>query len=125
MQQPLIPQDLNEYASFHEGACYDVYGPPPNGLASDYHWRLFAEYPIEKIDSPTELARWMREEIKMWAEEGQPKRYNDMFTSPIQEPVVLIEHEGKAYLWDGWHRCGASALRGLATVPAVVGKRLG
>jgi hypothetical protein len=65
----------------------------------------------------------MVEEIDMWREEGQPDRYADMFDRPIEEPIIVVEIDGVAYLWDGCHRTGAAVTRGLTDLPAIVGRR--
>lgn len=58
----------------------------------------------------------------MWADEGDPERFDCILQEPIQEPVVVaVEVNGRAYLWDGNHRVGGSLLTGRKTVPAIVG----
>lgn len=115
------PVDLEDYARGYEGACTDIVGPPPNGRASDYEWRYEPNYPMAKFGSSSEWSEWMREEIKMWAEEGQPDRYDDEVANPIREPVIAVEVDGKATLWDGNHRVGGSAIAARPTIPAVIG----
>lgn len=98
--------------------------PPEAGLKADaYHWTYEPAYPVSKIHpGPEAWADWMKEEIKMWGEEGEPNRYGDMFDRPIEEPIIIIEVDGKAWLWDGCHRTGAAAMRKLPTLPAIVGR---
>lgn len=108
---------------YTKGWSIVVHGDPPEaGMPADrYEWHYDPAYPLDRIAcGPWD--EWMKEEIKMWAEEGQPDRYDDMFDRPIEEPIVITQVNGQGWLWDGCHRVGASVLQGLKTIPAIVGR---
>lgn len=95
--------------------------PPEAGMpAENYVWHFDPAYPVAKL-AGGDWGQWMKEEIKMWADDGQPDRYDDMFDRDIYEPIVITEVDGQGWLWDGCHRTGAATLRGLTTLPAIVG----
>jgi hypothetical protein len=116
------PEKLRQFAALWEGAIQDEH-------AGDFDWCFVEEFPLERIgdnitDTPSTWASWMKGEIAMWADEGQPDRYADMFDQDIDEPVVVhVDAGGKGHIWDGCHRVGACAMRGLASIHAVVGVR--
>lgn len=63
----------------------------------------------------------MKGEIKMWKDEGEPHRFKDMIGKKIKEPIHVVEHGDKSYIWDGNHRAGAAFLSGHTHIPAIVG----
>lgn len=106
-----------------------VDGPPeaqqPAGM---YSWSYDRSYPVAWITAGDNVSgidgweNWMRNEMKMWTEEGQPDRYDSMFSEPIYDPVILVETNDIGYLWDGCHRTGASVMQNRQTIPALVGR---
>lgn len=59
--------------------------------------------------SRKEAAAWMANEIEMDEAEELHRDWRALLTEPIREEVVLlIRDDGKAYIWDGWHRAAAS-----------------
>ena len=113
-------KELVIYASHWENAMYgedDLMGRP----AAEYDWTT-VDFPISDIESaPEDWVAWMKEEIAMWVDEGQPDRFDDMFDQPIRDKVVLVVDAGRGFLWDGYHRTGASVMKGETTVRAVIG----
>ncbi len=113
-----------------QGHSLVVAGPQEAMLSADrYSWSYDPTYPVARITPGAghrndEWADWMREEIKMWTEEGQPDRYDSMFSEPIYDPVILVEINNTGYLWDGCHRTGASVIQHHKTIPAIVGHLL-
>lgn len=96
---------------------------PRGRPAVDYDWTIVPDFSISSIASaPGDWAEWMREEISMWTQEGDPSRYDALLDRPVEEEVCLVEIDGKGYLWDGYHRTGSSVIRGVAGVPALVGR---
>ncbi len=90
--------------------------------AKDFEWRLDPNYPLSNLNPEVDKVEWMKEEIEMWADEGEPNRYDDEIKGPIRDPIIVIEIEnGVGEIIDGWHRTGGSALAGRTTIPAVVG----
>lgn len=113
-------------ARAYQGAIYDI-GEPGGGKVEDFNWHVDPHYNInKKIDSltPQQRVEWMQAEIKAWADEGEPDRFDDMLDEPIVEEIIAVEEkDGATFLWDGNHRVGASLLTGRTTVPAIVGIR--
>lgn len=92
------------------------------GPATRYTWRFEPSYSILKLTPPADSwAEFMTREIESWSNEGDPHRYDDEVNNPTREPVVIVEVDGRAYLWDGNHRVGGTALGGRSIVPAIVG----
>lgn len=113
---------LNRYAADWQGAC-GTSDQTGYKSAEAYDWVFCPDYPISRLELGVKgMAVWMHDEILMWADEGQRDRYADMLgEAPIEDAVVVGDAGGRGYIWDGWHRCGACAIRGVSTVPAVVG----
>ena len=96
-------------------------GEPGYCLATEATWQRIDGYDLARVADHQGWKDWFALEVTMWAEEGDPKRFEDMMSGPILEPVVILEREGVAYVWDGNHRIGAAITRGLATISAYVG----
>lgn len=123
--KPWVQAELREYARPHRHMYEDRVGHPANRDVDAFVWRFEPRFRVDRpIDrsSPAERAAWMREEMRMWADEGQPDRYDGMLRGPIEDPVVAVVVGGEAFLWDGNHRVGARVLMGKKTIPAVVGR---
>ena len=99
-------------ASGHPDACHHE---------DDYDWRYEPNYPISNLNPEVDKVEWMKEEIEMWDEEGQPNRYDDEIKGPIHNPIIVVEINGVGEIVDGWHRTGGSAMAGRETIPAFVG----
>lgn len=113
--------DLEQVAAYWEGMMFDP-SEPRGKPAPAYRWRLEPNYRIDRIEDPCmDWSGWFQEEVQAFAEDGDPHRFDSMLDRPIQEEVILVEHEGRAWLWDGWHRTAASAHVGREHVPAIVG----
>jgi hypothetical protein len=117
----MSPEQLRGMAAYWQDAIQDA-------KADDFDWHFDPAFPISNINggddtlNPEGWATWMKDEIQMWAEEGEPDRYDDMFGHRIEEPVVLhLDKSGHGHIWDGCHRTGACAMQGVATIPAIVG----
>jgi hypothetical protein len=85
-----------------------------------YHWTYEPNYPLDRLGDYWE--EWWEEELKMWADEGQPDRYDDELKNEIREPIIAVEVDGKGYIWDGCHRTAASIVTGRKTIPAFIGR---
>lgn len=88
-------------------------------------WRVENAYPLAQV-CPTEEERqvwidWINAEIKMWAEEGQPDRFNDMADGKIVEHAVILVRDSQHYIWDGNHRVASAIKAGALTIPAIIG----
>jgi len=117
---------LEVYAKAYQGALFTK-SDPAGGNASDYSWRFHPTYPLHfflhEKESKKQWIAWLQEEIKMWEEEGQPDRFQDLLTEDIYDPIIAVHLGKKAYLWDGTHRVACSISRELPYVPAIVGTR--
>lgn len=120
----MTPEQLEAEARGWEHACQ-------NELASDFNWHFDPAFPLDKVafeeGTPESRETWiefMKDEIEMWKEEGQPDRFDDLLHEDIHTAIVLhIGSDGRGYVWDGCHRTGATAMKGLPTIAAIVGVR--
>ena len=94
------------------------------GPATRFSWREEPNFPIDRIAGKHNIVQYFERDQKAWAEDGDPGYYDDMLNEPIQEPVIVVQIGGLAYLWDGNHRIAASILTGRTTIPAYVGTPL-
>jgi hypothetical protein len=96
--------------------------PEAQHPAEAYYWTYDPAYPIAKINGGDEWGEFLKSEMQMWAEDGDAHRYDDMLDRPIEEAIFIVEVNGVAWLWDGCHRTGATVLKGLPTIRAIVGR---
>lgn len=116
------PSVLSVYASAYMRGMGATSHPEAIRHEDEYNWRYEGAYPIANIAPTIDWAAFMDEEIEMWAEDGQPARYEDELTNPIRDPIIIVEvSDGHAEIADGCHRVGACAKTGRSTIPAVVG----
>jgi hypothetical protein len=109
--------DWRSYAQGYEHECC-------NEVAGDFTWSYASDFPLSQLeDSDFDLREWMRAEIAMWRDEGQPERFAEYHLADDVPIVVHLDDDGRGRIWDGWHRSGARALKGMSTIPAVVGER--
>lgn len=112
-----------EYASMY---CHDQYiiGEPGFANPETLDWFIVPNYPIERLVDKVDL-EWFTQERKMWLEEGQPERFNDMINNPIIEEIIIYDNGIQGYTWDGNHRVGATLYKGLTSIKAIVGIKKG
>ena len=115
---PASRKDLEERAQQY--ADQFEAGHPAAGPASRFGWTLEMITIDQITDAPD--ADWMKAEIDMWAEEGEPDRFQDLLTEEIRSPVVAVAVEGGLFLWDGLHRIGALAMTGRKEIQAMIGR---
>ncbi|MBK6616400.1 hypothetical protein [Ottowia sp.] len=114
---------LRVWASEHEGACY---GPGEDGYckASEAEWSLawlgMADL-SNCFDSPEDAGSWLDEEIKSEESEGLNRGWRRLLSEEIREEVCVLIRDGRAHIWDGWHRVAASLATG-RLVKAIVGR---
>jgi len=72
---------------------------------------------------PAEDGRtFLAAEQQIWADEGQPHRYNDVLHDPtIHTPIVLSRVGEAVCIYDGHHRIAAAIVRGMTHIDAIVG----
>jgi hypothetical protein len=113
----------NDLSAWARGYSCVIPHPPAEAIHpyTDYDWTYDPAYPVADI-AGGDWTEWMKDEMEMWAEEGEPTRYDDMFDRPIMDPIILVEINGVGWLWDGCHRVGAASMLGQTTLQAVVGR---
>ncbi len=118
------PDSIQRSASFWHDSGAHPNVPVACLPADQYDWSHDPAYPVDKFSGDKDaMIKWMKREIRIWAQEGDEDRFTDLLTDPeIYEPVVATEIDGRAYLWDGNHRVGASHMIGRPTVPAFIGR---
>jgi hypothetical protein len=114
--------DLRQEAAFWSEACY-CKGEPGYCNPDKASWRYEPYYDITKLYhlNGHEWLAWFKEEQKMAADDGRVGYYDSMLDEPIQEAIIVLERDGKGYIWDGWHRTGAAITKDLKTIRAIVG----
>lgn len=107
-----------------ETATYfsDQYEPGQAGYADpkDLAWVEISNYPVSRLRDAAD-AEWFAREQKMWADEGDPDRFEDLLTEPIHTPVVIYDNGTDGWTWDGNHRIGATVTKGEEAIMATVG----
>lgn len=56
----------------------------------------------------SKASAWLQAEVRMDIEDEMHRGWADLLDEPIQEEVTIFIREGRAYIWDGWHRTAAS-----------------
>lgn len=115
---------INEFTSQEELSrhAYTVGDNEDGRLPLDQiHWRYDEAFRLERlyeIMSRSQWVEWFNDEMAMKADEyGTDHEWRRLLTEEIEEPVVILDHEG-LLIWDGWHRCAASVIKGVS--PKVV-----
>ena len=113
---------------FAAGYQHDNYCPGDAGYCSPAQ----ARWTEETIDlslflhlmaqGKADWETWFASELEMDAKEALHRGWEQLLVEPIQEEVVVLIRDGKGYIWDGWHRVGASIVAGRETIRAVVGR---
>lgn len=120
--ETLTETELRAEAAGWVDACY---GPGEPGYCNPdkASWRFVADYDVAKLHPVAEgnLQEWFKDEQAMAAMGGRPGVYDSMLTRPINEAIIVLERDGTGYIWDGWHRTGATVTKGGKTIPAIVG----
>jgi hypothetical protein len=68
-------------------------------------------------------ASWFEQECHMDEYDELGQNWRELLTCAEDRlaDVVVLKKSGSLYLWDGWHRMAAAIIRGLDTLPALVG----
>jgi hypothetical protein len=102
------------------------FSPNEAGFADPYalQWQLNRSFPIDLLDSEEEWVKWFAEEEEILRSCGIEHRYDYLKEADyFYNPVVVVYLEGEYHLWDGNHRIGVLATKGIKTVFALVGAR--
>lgn len=94
--------------------------------ANTLTWRYVARYDIKNLGSRSGWIEFMTDEREMWAEAGEPHRFDEMkkwwAKGDPNDPIIVVEIDGASYIWDGNHRVALSHEAGTKTIPAIVGR---
>lgn len=121
----------DDFSAWTEGELAEyavIYGDNDDGSVafSDIAWQYDGAFDVERLHSvmsPEKWKEWLDDEIEMSIVELEdPDRWEPLLHQDIFEPVVIVEHaDGSLHIWDGWHRCAASVVKGAPTLKAVTG----
>ena len=73
------------------------------------------------IMSETDWDAWLDQEID-GGDGDRPDLYRSLLTEEIEEPIMATMIDGRGWIWDGYHRVGASVAKAAADVLAIVGR---
>jgi hypothetical protein len=96
-------------------------GDPGHCAPNAAIWEVQEAFPLALFGPIERWVEWFAGECGLWAEEGEPNRFDSMKSGEIREPIVLLMRNGVAHVWDGSHRIAASLVAGKATIRAIVG----
>lgn len=116
------PEQLRAEADGWLDANY-VPGEPGYCHPNAATWTYEPHYDVSKLLHllPDQWPEWFRQEQADAADDGREGYYNSMLDRPITEAIIVLERDGKGYIWDGWHRTGATVTRNLTGLRAIVG----
>lgn len=104
----------------------DLLNEPYGGKAEEFEW-VEKMFDLRKLQGfPEEWRNWYAEEKEIYP---SPIYLNDLEKAFCDNPqlcgvhVVVKGRDGKFHLWDGNHRTGIAATRGITKVPAIIGYR--
>ena len=116
------PDELRAEAAGWHGANYAP-GEPGYCRPFDAFWVYEPNYDVSKLlHLVADWPAWFLAEQKDKADEGREGYYDSMLDRPIDEAIIVLEREGKGYIWDGWHRTGAAVTKNLEGLRAIVGQ---
>jgi hypothetical protein len=116
------PEELRGEAAGWLHANY-IPGEPGYCWPNAAIWVYEPHYDVTKLLHllPGQWLEWFRQEQVDAAADGRDGYYASMLDRPITEAIIVLERDGKGYIWDGWHRTGATITKRLATLRAIVG----
>ena len=116
------PAELRAEAAGWRDAIY-LPGEPGYCQPHAVTWTYDPNYDVSKLNHllPDGWLEWFQQEQVDAAEDGRKGYYDSMLDQPIAEAIIVLERDGKGYIWDGWHRTGAAFTRKLGTLRAIVG----
>jgi hypothetical protein len=116
----MTQQELSEYARIY--GCNDDGSVP----LSEITWSYDPAFDVSRLLSimtEEEWREWFDQEIDISINDlADPDRWAPLAEEDIFEPVILFDHpDGNLHIWDGWHRSGASVVKGAGTMKVVCG----
>jgi hypothetical protein len=115
--------ELRAEAAGYHGACY---GPGEAGYCAPNHatWTYEPNYDISKLMHlvPEGWEAWFAKERQELSDLRPPGYYEAMLSQPIEEAIIVLERAFLGYIWDGWHRTGASITDKRRGIRAIVGR---
>jgi len=102
--------------------------PDSGALPTDFDWREVEHHPVETLIGcmPGGRSAWS----SWWADEiaSMPGQWDRLATDARFDERIICSgpRRGDApspiqHIWDGWHRTAAAIIRGMPTIPAIVG----
>lgn len=109
------PMQLRGYA---EGEGMTRSGPM---TAADADWVFVPDFPLSEIMPLVgDQQAWAK-----WLEQEHKDGYEGVDGSVEPDDPIIVAYdpsEGRASIWDGWHRTAGAVASGRTTIPAVVGR---
>ena len=69
---------------------------------------------FEHIFDQQSATKWLDKEIENFIDDGRcPSDYVYLKSNPALNPVIVVFYEGKAVIWDGYHRIAAAVHRNM------------
>lgn len=69
---------------------------------------------FEHVFDQESATKWLDREIEIFIEDGRcPRDYVYLKSNPALNPVIVVFYEGKAVIWDGYHRIAAAVHRNM------------
>jgi hypothetical protein len=117
------PKEAYDYAAGWHGATFTP-SEPQGQHPETFDWTYHPGFDLSLVGAEQNSCEWIsffEEEQDGRATCGQPGYYDDLLEGPIREPIVVVMIDGRAWIWDGWHRTAASHVLGRTTIPAICG----
>lgn len=130
-------EQLSDYAQQDEGqSC----GPNPRLGVEDFTWQFHPRFPLDQlhgsqqVDTPETWTKWLQDEIDhfRYGPEDGAKYYGEMEEwwklavhqkDLCDEPIIAAEdHDGRIYVWGGYHRTAITHKLQVPYIPAVIGR---
>jgi len=121
-------EQIERIAKFHQEFLEP--GEPGHGVAADFNWSYDPAFQIGKLGPKDFWENWWSCE-KAAGYGDEPRRcaeieawYRQRGQADPLHPIVLVqESASEFYIWDGYHRVGATHALEYATIPAFIGRR--
>lgn len=117
-------EDAQEYFTVKVG-LYATRCPVEHGRCEPREaiWANVGKFDLAKIEPVHgDWAEWFGVEAAKAEEAGNDWSIRAIAEgSYADEPIIVLQRDGKAYIWDGEKRVGAALRRGEKTLPAIVG----
>lgn len=112
-------RELIQKVSKYQDKCVDDYGRcDPHQVA----WRTDLAFPITLISGlRADWIEWYIEECARLEADGKSDLVESLASGQIEKPIVVLNRDGKLFIWDGHRRIGSAMRNGNESIPAIVG----